>query len=635
MTGLLPSTSPPPPLPHRASYQQFSMTNSNYYPQYHPLQPFRQPQSQSAYLPQNYNPHYASSQSTPYNSSSGGASNPHSRTNSGGPPNTIPVSSAPQNSNYDASSAMAQMHLSDSEAFYRERSIKEQLEAALDARMTDIDRLECDLRRSSLEKKELSNKIASLMAPSEGDSHLGSIGTAGDSTLFGLHGSSPATQSNINELSTALSAERSESTRLRAELEAATLRLASAQNQNGDLANTKPRQGHNNDLERDASKTALTERFAKEKGALLDHISLAEGNLAKAEAIVAELQTKTAELEAINRSNLSLTGKHAREMDESKERIAALLTDLTKANSIVAESETKYAELESSCIINKTLAEQYAKEKRELLDQISTVKQEATRNSSAFSEFKTRTAVLEDILHRKDKEIEDLRASSMASLQKMDATIVMLTNSLNQQSSIAAADIDRLSKCLQQEVQAKEAALHKLSKIPPDPLANWTRNAVKTGNPPRDPPLPRGADADHWALFCKADPLYTKRLDAGQLGTALSNGPWPPLSIRAIVFLIRTYDRNGDFVDFEFFTRAWPQMHEWKQVGIQVPSKVLELIFKRMKLTGDLVGWDDFVCLASRLQAQINDFDRMDTDRDKVITILYDQYLDIINRCVF
>ncbi|KAJ1343802.1 hypothetical protein BSLG_001613 [Batrachochytrium salamandrivorans] len=108
------------------------MTNSNYYPQYHPLQPFRQPQSQSAYLPQNYNPHYASSQSTPYNSSSGGASNPHSRTNSGGPPNTIPVSSAPQNSNYDASSAMAQMHLSDSEAFlYRERSIKEQLEAAL------------------------------------------------------------------------------------------------------------------------------------------------------------------------------------------------------------------------------------------------------------------------------------------------------------------------------------------------------------------------------------------------------------------------------------------------------------------------------------------------------------------------
>ncbi|KAJ1343803.1 hypothetical protein BSLG_001614 [Batrachochytrium salamandrivorans] len=459
------------------------------------------------------------------------------------------------------------------------------------------------------------------MAPSEGDSHLGSIGTAGDSTLFGLHGSSPATQSNINELSTALSAERSESTRLRAELEAATLRLASAQNQNGDLANTKPRQGHNNDLERDASKTALTERFAKEKGALLDHISLAEGNLAKAEAIVAELQTKTAELEAINRSNLSLTGKHAREMDESKEREA------------------------------------------ELLDQISTVKQEATRNSSAFSEFKTRTAVLEDILHRKDKEIEDLRASSMASLQKMDATIVMLTNSLNQQSSIAAADIDRLSKCLQQEVQAKEAALHKLSKIPPDPLANWTRNAVKTGNPPRDPPLPRGADADHWALFCKADPLYTKRLDAGQLGTALSNGPWPPLSIRAIVFLIRTYDRNGDFVDFEFFTRAWPQMHEWKrvffkhhngkgefvfgyipaanmrnalkEVGIQVPSKVLELIFKRMKLTGDLVGWDDFVCLASRLQAQINDFDRMDTDRDKVITILYDQYLDIINRCVF
>ncbi|KAL5037762.1 hypothetical protein RTP6_005147 [Batrachochytrium dendrobatidis] len=541
------------------------------------------------------------------------------------PPSQIPVTgnyNNVSNSSFESADDMAS-------SLKKEQSENQRLASALKARMEDNAKLECDLRTSLLQKIELKKRIAELSKQLE------------------------QVPSNALPRESSTLQNSSENSRVTAHVD---IEKESAEKQA--LLNRI------SELQIASDKTAITEQFTKEKEDLLNHILLLERDSEKARLLISELQAKNSELDTLKISNAALSTKNEAEKAETHDKIATLDAELTKARQTIAEMREKTAELESSCNINRALSEQYAKEKRELLDQLSSAQQEASRNNIAFSEYKTRAATLEEILGRKDKEAEEMHLSSLATIQKMEATVKMLTNNLNQQSSIAAADMDRLSKCLQVEVQAKESALRQLSKIPPDPFSSWTRNKTSDMGIPKDPPnMPRGADPDHWTMFCKADPFNSKRLDAGQLGIALSAGPWPPLSIRAIVLLIRTYDRNGDFVDFEFFTRVWPQMHQWKktffrhhngqgefvfgyipfknmamalkEIDITIPLKVLELIFKRIKLTGDLVGWDDFVCLAARLQAQINDFQRVDTDEDRVITVLYDQYMDMINRCVF
>nr|KAJ3420920.1 Alpha-1 3/1 6-mannosyltransferase alg-2 [Polyrhizophydium stewartii] len=646
-----------------------------------PPQQYQQPQyggqfQQPTYAPQHYQqPSYS------------GYSQPRPQPGYGAPPSRIGAQSPALGSPTGSYSHDTLGSSSGQAELLKEREEKRRLDEALTARLADISRLEADLRRARQEQRDLEDQIVVLM---KNEDELRELRTAVASkskeieqlrSRIAAGGSlaGPAASANaaadpdaarrIQELEQALAAEQAQTKALRLELDEAGNAGLAAAREKRELVDRMEA------LKLDAAKAAEMRSVGAADGGeaaqLRQELDAARAENSRNAAVVAELRSKISELEAAGGAHTVLADQFAAERRKLLEQIVRLEASVAKADAAAADadtaaaaSEAKLKELDS---LRETLKAQTAKfdaERDLLMERIAAAERDAARNNIALAEFRTKATALEDISRHKDAEMEEIRGGLQAAMQKKDSTIAMLTESLNQQAAAAKADFDNLTARLHQEIQAKDQALMRLSQVPPDPFSNWTRNTVAATGPPKPPPpVPRGVEPEIWAMFCRADPYQTKRLDAGQLEIALSAGPWPPLSIRTIVFLIRTYDRNGDFVDFEFFERIWPELHKWKsvffkyhngtgefvfgyvptaqmraalkEIGITVPSKVLELVFRRLHLRGDLVSWDDFVGLAARFRAEIHDFDRVDTDKDKAITILYDQYMDMVNRCAF
>ncbi|KAI8910811.1 hypothetical protein EDD86DRAFT_189627, partial [Gorgonomyces haynaldii] len=191
----------------------------------------------------------------------------------------------------------------------------------------------------------------------------------------------------------------------------------------------------------------------------------------------------------------------------------------------------------------------------------------------------------------------------------------------------------------------------------------YTRNEYDaTKPPPPAPSVPRNVDPELWGIYVDADPYLTQKLDAKQLEKALSNGAWPPLALKTCIFLIRSYDRTNDMLTFNLFEAVWKLVmdfklafakfdktrineYEWghieyqdlkkalQEAGLVVSQKIMDLFQKRSNPNGQTYGWDQFVQAGARIKVWASEFERVDHDKDKCVTVLYDQYMDMVCRC--
>ncbi|KAI8925039.1 hypothetical protein BC831DRAFT_436155 [Entophlyctis helioformis] len=386
---------------------------------------------------------------------------------------------------------------------------------------------------------------------------------------------------------------------------------------------------------------ANSESRIRDLEANLSNMSLNGGSYANVSAAssaasaaeITQLQKRIAELEALLSSSSSSSSTSGNTLE---------LQSLLDAER--RESERLRNELLIARRATDDMLSERGKATADLQSKLAVMEAELSRATATTSESRTKNAQLEAFLRAKDAEVEALNHKATLLAEK-DGIIAALNQRLQEQTRMAAADMATLNQRLIQESQAKDALVVRLTSSRPTPT-------------------PRNVDPAMWALFYKFDPYHTKKLDAGQLSKLLETGPWPPLSTRSVVLLIRTYDRNGDFVDFDFLVQIWPALHKWKtefqkhsttgakdtfvfgyvpvkslraalkDIDITVPSKTIELVCRRAKYPNELVGWDEFVTLAARFRAQLNEFEHIDTDRDKAITILFDQYMDVLNRCL-
>ncbi|KAJ3322321.1 peflin or Penta-EF hand domain-containing protein 1 [Boothiomyces sp. JEL0866] len=174
---------------------------------------------------------------------------------------------------------------------------------------------------------------------------------------------------------------------------------------------------------------------------------------------------------------------------------------------------------------------------------------------------------------------------------------------------------------------------------------------------------PQGFDQNLWPIYLASDKLGTYRLDAGELCEALAKGQWPPLSIKTCIMLIRNYDGNGDYIPADAFTNMWHFVEQCKKVfekydvkrisptiwgystpdslpqslfdlGIKLPKKANALLVK-YKTTPDMkYTWDEFVLLHANVRIWMMEFDRVDLDGDRAITILYEQFMNMVAKCI-
>jgi hypothetical protein len=73
---------------------------------------------------------------------------------------------------------------------------------------------------------------------------------------------------------------------------------------------------------------------------------------------------------------------------------------------------------------------------------------------------------------------------------------------------------------------------------------------------------------------------------------------------------------------------------------ITLSKKVIDVFLNRTNPNGDLLlnlglgyNWDYFLMTAAVFMNWVTEFERVDNDKDKCVTLLYDQFMDIVNRC--
>lgn len=240
-----------------------------------------------------------------------------------------------------------------------------------------------------------------------------------------------------------------------------------------------------------------------------------------------------------------------------------------------------------------------------------------------------------------------------------DRIITSLSERLRLHTLDSASCIEKLSLNLKQAINEKEQLITHLHN---DPCLKWTRNILQPITAGRGDSCPPEMDQRIWTLFCEADPNRTGVLDAEQLETALSHGPWPQLSIRACIWLIKCYDPDSQFMTVESFSDLWGRLNKYKAVflkhhqygddefqfgyildtnlrtaltecGVKVHDTLVNLIIERNHYDNNMMGWEDFVSIIGRLSKQFSEFRLLDRNGDQYVTLWFEDFLDVVNQC--
>jgi len=171
------------------------------------------------------------------------------------------------------------------------------------------------------------------------------------------------------------------------------------------------------------------------------------------------------------------------------------------------------------------------------------------------------------------------------------------------------------------------------------------------------PPPPQAPDRNFlWSVFQKVDRDRSGSINATELQGALSNGTWTPFNAETVRLMIGMFDRdNSGSIDFNEFGALWKYVTDWQECfksydrdnsgsidrgelqtaltsfGYRINPGTVDMMVKKFDRLGrGTIAFDDFIQCCVVLHTLTSAFRQHDTDQDGVITIHYEQFLQMV-----
>ncbi|XKL65663.1 hypothetical protein PGB90_009083 [Kerria lacca] len=159
-----------------------------------------------------------------------------------------------------------------------------------------------------------------------------------------------------------------------------------------------------------------------------------------------------------------------------------------------------------------------------------------------------------------------------------------------------------------------------------------------------------------WNVFQTVDKDRSGLISVDELQRALSNGTWTPFNHETVRLMISMFDKqNRGTISFEDFGALWKYVTDWqacfrsfdrdnsgnidknelstalKTFGYNLSDATVTTIVQKFDRHGKgTVLFDDFIQCCILLNLLTTQFRQFDTDQDGIITIQYDQFLNMV-----
>jgi len=172
------------------------------------------------------------------------------------------------------------------------------------------------------------------------------------------------------------------------------------------------------------------------------------------------------------------------------------------------------------------------------------------------------------------------------------------------------------------------------------------------------PPPPNVPDQNFlFSVFKRVDTDNSGSINATELQQALSNGTWTPFNPETVrLMIVGMFDRdNSGTIDFNEFGALWKYVTDWQQCfksfdqdgsgsidrnelqtaltsfGYRMSPTTVDMMVKKFDRLGrGTIAFDDFIQCCVVLHTLTSSFRQHDTDMDGVITIHYEQFLQMV-----
>ncbi|KAL1450911.1 hypothetical protein WDU94_003222 [Cyamophila willieti] len=159
-----------------------------------------------------------------------------------------------------------------------------------------------------------------------------------------------------------------------------------------------------------------------------------------------------------------------------------------------------------------------------------------------------------------------------------------------------------------------------------------------------------------WNIFQGVDKDRSGFISADELQLALSNGTWTPFNPETVRLMIGMFDKhNRGSITFEDFGALWKYVTDWQNCfrsfdrdnsgnidkgeltqalttfGYCLSERMIGMLLRKFDRFGrGTILFDDFIQCCITLQTLTSAFRSHDTDLDGVITIHYEQFLEMV-----
>ncbi|KAK2722512.1 programmed cell death protein 6-like isoform X1 [Artemia franciscana] len=159
-----------------------------------------------------------------------------------------------------------------------------------------------------------------------------------------------------------------------------------------------------------------------------------------------------------------------------------------------------------------------------------------------------------------------------------------------------------------------------------------------------------------WRVFQNVDKDRSGAISAQELQAALSNGTFAPFNPETVRLMLGMFDRNNSgTIDFDEFSALWKYVTDWQQCfrsfdrdnsgnidfdelkqafmnfGYRLTDPTVHMMLRKFDRLGKgTIYFDDFIQCCIVLHNLTSAFSQFDTDRDGVITIHYEQFLQMV-----
>lgn len=159
-----------------------------------------------------------------------------------------------------------------------------------------------------------------------------------------------------------------------------------------------------------------------------------------------------------------------------------------------------------------------------------------------------------------------------------------------------------------------------------------------------------------WSVFSSVDRDKSGYISADELQVALSNGTWTPFNPETVRLMIGMFDKqNRGTVSFEDFGALWKYVTDWQSCfrsfdqdnsgnidrnelrtaltafGYRLSEGLIDTIVRKYDRAGrGIIYFDDFIQCCIVLYTLTSAFRQYDTDQDGIITIHYEQFLNMV-----